>query len=105
MCRWRKIAITLKMPGTVALSVRESRVRILSWNLFQIALVNRGRCPNYLTRLILLIQQNHDWFVRRQLRLAIAGIRADNQDISDGRLARRRAVQRNLPRTPFRRIA
>ena len=93
------------MPGTAALSVRESRVRILSWNLFQIALVDRGRCPNYFARLILLIQQNHDWFVRRQLRLAIAGIRADNQDVSNGRLARRCAVQRNLPPTASRWIA
>ncbi len=65
------------------------------------ALVDRGRCPNHLARLILLIQQDHDWFVRRQLSINIAGIRADNQYVSDGRLSGRGAVQRNLPRTAF----
>ena len=57
------------------------------------ALVHLRGCPNHLARPVLLIYQDHDGFVRCQFRLAVAGIGADDQNVSDRRLSRGRPIQ------------
>lgn len=49
---------------------------------------------------IVLIDQHDNWLVRFEFLFAVEGIGGDDKQVSDVRLARRRAIQRNYAAVP-----